>query len=88
MGRNSMSNRRAGIAARRARIAAGGLCALALLGLEPGADFSAVKAAWRRMLQQYHPDKFAHLDPEFQRIAADKTRDINAAYRLLAQARE
>ena len=52
----------------------------AVLGLEPGADFNAVKKAYRTLSMQYHPDKVRHLGEEFHRVAEEKMKDINAAY--------
>lgn len=49
------------------------------LELEPGADLAAVRKAYRRLLVQYHPDKFAK-DPEKYKAATEVTRNITAAY--------
>jgi hypothetical protein len=55
------------------------LC-FAELGISPGASESEIKKAYREMLKQYHPDKFASLTPEFQKVASDKTRLIIDSY--------
>lgn len=52
----------------------------AVLGLEPGADATAIKKAYRTLSMQYHPDKVRHLGAEFQRVAEEKMKEINAAY--------
>ncbi|MBM9537641.1 DnaJ domain-containing protein [Desulfobulbus alkaliphilus] len=52
----------------------------AVLGLEKGADFSAIKKAYRKLSMQYHPDKVGHLGEEFQKIAEEKMKEINVAY--------
>jgi DnaJ like chaperone protein len=52
----------------------------AILGLQKGDDFSAVKKAYRKLSMQYHPDKVGHLGEEFQRVAEEKMKDINSAY--------
>ncbi len=52
----------------------------AVLGLEQGADFEAIKKAYRKLSMQYHPDKVAHLGDEFKRVAEEKMKEINAAY--------
>ena len=52
----------------------------AVLGLEPGADFVAVKKAYRKLSMRYHPDKVAHLGDEFKAVAEEKMKEINAAY--------
>ncbi|MBM9512749.1 DnaJ domain-containing protein [Desulfogranum marinum] len=51
-----------------------------VLGLEPGADFAAIKKAYRKLSMQYHPDKVAHLGDEFKGVAEEKMKEINAAY--------
>ncbi len=53
---------------------------LAVLGLEPGADYTAIKKAYRKLSMQYHPDKVSHLGEEFQRVAEEKMKEINQAY--------
>ncbi|MFH7325069.1 DnaJ domain-containing protein [Desulfurivibrio sp. C05AmB] len=53
------------------------------LGLEPGADFETIKAAYRNLSKQYHPDKVNHLGEEFSRVAEEKMKDINEAYQYL-----
>jgi DnaJ-domain-containing protein 1 len=35
------------------------------------------------MAQMYHPDKVASLAPEFQALAEQRMKEINAAYSLL-----
>jgi DnaJ-domain-containing protein 1 len=49
------------------------------LELEPGAELPEVRKAYRRLLKQYHPDKFAK-DPEKYKVATEVTRNITAAY--------
>jgi len=51
-----------------------------ILGLAPGADFATIKAAYRKLSMQYHPDKVGHLGEEFKQVAEEKMKDINAAY--------
>ena len=55
----------------------------AVLGLEPGEDFSAIKKAYRKLSMQYHPDKVGHLGEEFKRVAEEKMKEINVAYDYL-----
>lgn len=55
----------------------------AILGLAPGADFSRIKAAYRKLSQQYHPDKVGHLGEEFKQVAEEKMKEINLAYDFL-----
>jgi DnaJ like chaperone protein len=56
-----------------------------ILGLEPGASSDEVRAAYRRLVKAYHPDR--HMaegtPPEFIRVAEDRMAAINAAYAKL-----
>lgn len=52
----------------------------AVLGIVNGATFSEAKAAWRALIIQYHPDKVAHLAPEFRSLAETRTREIQDAW--------
>ncbi len=52
----------------------------AVLGLENGENFEAIKKAYRKLSMQYHPDKVAHLGEEFKGVAEEKMKEINAAY--------
>lgn len=58
-----------------------------VLGVEPGAPLDAVRAAYRRLVKAYHPDR--HIaegtPPEFIRVAEDRMAAINAAYAALAR---
>jgi DnaJ-domain-containing protein 1 len=56
------------------------LTAFRRLGLEPGASFDEVSAAYRRLAAQNHPDKVAQMAPEFRELAERKMRELNAAY--------
>lgn len=52
----------------------------AVLGLDNGADFDAIKKAYRTLSMQYHPDKVGHLGEEFKQVAEEKMKEINGAY--------
>ena len=52
----------------------------ATLGLEPGADATTIKKAYRKLSMKYHPDKVRHLGEEFHSVAEEKMKEINAAY--------
>jgi len=54
--------------------------ALSLMGLQTGASFEDVSAAYKSLAAQNHPDKVAHMAPEFRELAERKMRDLNAAY--------
>ena len=55
----------------------------AILGLAPGASFAEIKAAYRKLSMQYHPDKVGHLGEEFRKVAEEKMKEINNAYEFL-----
>jgi DnaJ-domain-containing protein 1 len=54
-----------------------------VLGLAPGADAKAIKAAYRKLAKRYHPDRFMKAHPEAQAKAEDRMKAINAAYDAL-----
>lgn len=56
-----------------------------ILGVSPDADQAEIKAAYRRMANQYHPDKVAHLGKEFQELAEQRFKEIQEAYDRLAR---
>lgn len=60
--------------------------ALAVLGLTSGAKPDEIKAAWRGLSKEHHPDRVAHLGEEFRRLAEERMRKINAAYETLKEA--
>ncbi len=49
------------------------------LELEPGADATEVRKAYRRLLKKFHPDRFAN-DPEKLKVATEVTRKLTEAY--------
>jgi len=51
-----------------------------VLGLSSTASADEIVAAYRGLAQKYHPDKVIHLGPEFQALAEEKMKAINAAY--------
>lgn len=53
-----------------------------VLGLRPGATSAQIKAAWRRLARQHHPDLTGD-DPAASRRATRKMAEINAAYESL-----
>ncbi len=54
-----------------------------ILGVEPGASPDEIKAAYRRAVAKYHPDKVTHLGREFQEMAHRKLVAIQRAYEAL-----
>jgi len=55
-----------------------------VLGIDPGATAVQVKAAWRRLARQHHPDLTGD-DPEASRIATRQMAEINDAYAALTR---
>ena len=55
-----------------------------VLGVEPGAPPAKVKAAWRRLARQHHPDLIGD-DPEASRVATRKMAEINEAYAAISR---
>lgn len=49
------------------------------LELEPGSDLQQVRRAYRRLMKQYHPDRFAN-DPAKLDVANAVTRKLTEAY--------
>jgi hypothetical protein len=60
--------------------------AFVVLGIERGVTLAEAKRAWRALVVQYHPDKVAHLAPEFKALAEAKTREIMQAWEEVQQA--
>jgi len=56
-----------------------------VLGVERGAADSSIKAAWRRLARQHHPDLTGD-DPAASRVATRKMAEINDAYATLTRA--
>lgn len=52
----------------------------AILGLQPGATKEEIRAAYKKKVSQYHPDKVQHLGEDFQRLAHEKFVAIQKAY--------
>ncbi|HVE85617.1 MAG TPA: J domain-containing protein [Myxococcales bacterium] len=61
----------------------------AMLGVAPGTPLLEVRKAFRALMVQYHPDKVAHLAPEFRELAERKSRQITDAWeRIQAQSKD
>ena len=55
------------------------------LDLPYGADLAAVKAAWKRLMKKYHPDRHAQ-DPAKRQVANELCAELTRAYRELERA--
>jgi hypothetical protein len=58
-----------------------------VLGLKRNANSEEIKAAYRRLASQYHPDKVSHLGEEFRVLAEQKFKEIQKAYQELTSKR-
>lgn len=54
------------------------------LEIEPGTDLPQVRRAYRRLMKQYHPDRFAN-DPDKLEVATAVTRKLTEAYNGLTE---
>ncbi len=54
-----------------------------VLGIAPGTSKDEARKAFRALVARYHPDKVAHLAPEFQELAERKTRELLEAWDAL-----
>src|SRR5689334_353289 len=55
-----------------------------VLGIEPGATPTQIKAAWRTLARRHHPDLIGD-DPAASRIATRRMAEINEAYAVLTR---
>jgi hypothetical protein len=56
-----------------------------ILGVEPSATQDEIKTAYRKLANQYHPDKVAHLGEALQQLADQRFKEIQDAYEQLVQ---
>ena len=56
-----------------------------VLGVSRDSSALRIKREYRRLARMWHPDKFVHNTPD-QRRAAERMREINAAFQLLKHA--
>ncbi|MDY7034727.1 MAG: DnaJ domain-containing protein [Thermodesulfobacteriota bacterium] len=54
-----------------------------VLGVKRDASTEEIKTAYRRLVNQYHPDKVMHLGEEFRILAERKFKEIQEAYQDL-----
>nr|MBC8362622.1 DnaJ domain-containing protein [Candidatus Desulfatibia profunda] len=56
-----------------------------VLNIERNASPEEIKQAYRKLANQYHPDKVQHLGEEFRKLAEKRFKEIEAAYRQLTK---
>lgn len=54
-----------------------------VLGISREADMDEIKKAYRKLANQYHPDKLNHLGEEFRALAEERFKDIQQAYQTI-----
>ena len=54
-----------------------------ILGVPVDANLTAIRQAYRAAVKKCHPDRFAHLDEEFQELANRKMKQLRLAYDTL-----
>ena len=69
-------------AIRAAQVGGGEADPYCVLGLEPDADIADIKAAYRRLVREHHPDQLIAqgMPEEFVQVATDRLAAINTAY--------
>jgi hypothetical protein len=55
-----------------------------VLQIPRGATQEEIRAAYKHLAGKYHPDKVLHLGEEFQSMAEERFKEIQAAYQTLA----
>jgi DnaJ-class molecular chaperone len=59
-----------------------------VLEVSASANIAQIKAAYRRKISLYHPDKVAGLGSELRQLAEMRTKEINVAYALACKLRD
>lgn len=65
-----------------------GFCPYRALGIDKGAPWDEVRAAFHRLTKLYHPDKYASLElpAEVKAYLESKAKEVNSAFRMLRAA--
>jgi len=50
-----------------------------------GATKEQIESSYKKLMTQYHPDKVTHLGPDLQKLAHEKTIEIQRAYEELTR---
>lgn len=62
------------------------LTALAVLGIQGRVGPAEIRAAYRKRMSEYHPDKVSNMGPKIRALAEEETKDINIAMGFLRNA--
>lgn len=69
-----------GVGFEKGRLSIELIAAYETMGVKPDTPFDQINSAYRDLMKQYHPDKVAHLAPEFVEIAERRVREIISAF--------
>lgn len=58
-----------------------------ILGVPRNASAEEIKRAYRKLAQDYHPDKLAGVPPAVKKLAEEKFKDVQEAYEILSKHR-
>ncbi|MEI6537712.1 MAG: J domain-containing protein, partial [Verrucomicrobiaceae bacterium] len=58
-----------------------------VLHVGPVASKDEIRRAWRRLIKENHPDKFAHVSPELQATIEGVAKRLNDAYEKAMKSR-
>ncbi len=56
-----------------------------VLGIAPSASRETIQAGYKARMNEYHPDKVAHLGEDLQKLAHRKALEIQRAYQQLSK---
>ncbi len=56
-----------------------------VLGIPQNAGKEEIKQAYRKLANQYHPDKLTHLGEEFRALAEERFKSIQEAYQTIME---
>src|SRR5271154_6996128 len=57
------------------------------LGVPQSASSDEIKKAYRKLAQDYHPDKLGGIPPAVAKLAEEKFKDVQEAYEILTKHR-
>ena len=58
-----------------------------ILGVSQTASKDDIKKAYRKLAQDYHPDKLAGIPPAVAKLAEEKFKEVQEAYEILTKHR-